>query len=624
MSAEKDYAIHLFHEGTAQRAYEFLGSHLLGVQEGNACVFRTWAPTAQAVYVVGDFNGWSRQHPMEKISKQGLWEATIHGVKEFQAYKYEIITEKGETLFKADPYAYHAMTRPDTASKVYNIDQYSWNDNAWLQEPIYDKPMSIYEVHLGSWRRYADGNFFNYRKTADELIPYVKSMGFTHIELLPVAEFPFDGSWGYQIIGYFAPTSRYGTPSDFMYLIDKAHQAGIGVILDWVPGHFPKDAAGLYKYDGKACYEYRDSSKSEHKEWGTMVFDWGKTEVQSFLISNAFYWIEKYHIDGLRVDAVASMLYLDYDRRQDDWEPNSFGGRENLEAVAFLRKLNSSILTEHPDILMIAEESTAWPMVTMPPHLGGLGFNFKWNMGFMNDTVEYMKTDPYFRQYGHKNLTFSMEYAFSENYILPLSHDEVVHMKGSLITKMPGTYEQKFENLKTYLGYMWTHPGKKLLFMGAEFAQFNEWHYESELDWNLLSFPMHAAYKQYVEALNHFYHANRPFWEIENDWTGFSWIEACDSGNNVIVYIRRDHSGNEFICICNFSAEERKAYRFGVPAKGPYKAIFQSNLDIYGGSGSPLKGIRVDKHESHGKEYSVCLTIPPLTFLVLDRCQTVK
>jgi 1,4-alpha-glucan branching enzyme len=618
MSAEKDYAIYLFHQGTAEKAYEFLGAHFCDAEGKRGCVFRTWAPKAAAVYVVGDFNGWSRQHPMLRISQQGVWEAVVPEAEEFQAYKYEIVTGKGDSLFKADPYAYHAVTRPQTASRIYDIDKYQWGDSAWTPQPFYDKPVSIYEVHLGSWRRYPDGNFFDYRKTADELIPYVKSMGFTHLELLPVSEFPFDGSWGYQVSGYYAPTSRYGTPSDFMYLVDRAHQEGIGVILDWVPGHFPKDASGLYRYDGSACYEYKDSTKSEHKEWGTMIFDWGKTEVQSFLVSNAFYWIEKYHIDGLRVDAVASMLYLDYDRKEEEWQPNSFGGRENLEAVSFIRKLNSRILSEHPGIMMIAEESTAWPMVTLPPYLGGLGFNFKWNMGFMNDTVEYMKTDPYFRQYSHRNLTFSMEYAFSENYILPLSHDEVVHMKGSLITKMPGTYEQKFENLKTYLGYMWTHPGKKLLFMGGEFAQFSEWRYESELDWNLLDFPMHSAYKNYIRDLNFFYAANPCLWEIENDWSGFSWIESMDAGNNVLAFIRRDRSGKELICVCNFSAEERKAYRFGVPAKGPYKSIFQSNLEKYGGKGDCLKGIRVDKHLSHGKEYSVCLTIPPLTFLILD------
>lgn len=620
MDVDRDYAIHLFHEGTARRAYNFLGFHFCENEGEQGCMFRTWAPHAKEIYVVGDFNQWERSHAMNRISEKGVWEVFVSGATEYQSYKYEIITDKGESFCKADPYGFHTETRPLTGTKIFDIDCYQWEDQHWKRSSTHEKPMSIYEVHLGSWRRYPDGNCFSYRKLAEELIPYVKEMGFTHIELLPVSEYPFDGSWGYQVIGYYAPTSRYGKPDDFMYFVDKAHQAGIAVILDWVPGHFPKDAAGLYKFDGHSCYEYKRSLKSEHKEWGTMVFDWGRTEIQSFLISNAFFWIDKYHIDGLRVDAVASMLYLDYERKDHEWEPNSFGGRENLEAVAFLKKLNTSILTEYPDVLMIAEESTAWPMVTLPPYLGGLGFNYKWNMGFMNDTIEYMKTDPYFRQYAHNKLTFSMDYAFSENYILPLSHDEVVHMKGSLITKMSGNYEQKFESLKAYLGYMWTHPGKKLLFMGGEFAQFNEWHFEGELDWNLLEYPMHRAYQTYVRDLNSFYVENSPLWEIENDWAGFNWLEAGDSGNNVLVYLRRDKSKRELICICNFSAEERKAYRFGIETKGPYKTLFQSNLEIYGGKGSQIKGIRADKHESHGKEYSVCLTIPPLTFLVLSSC----
>lgn len=612
-----DLFIHLFHEGTARRAYEFMGSHLC-VQKGETgCLFRTWAPHAARVFVQGDFNGWSRAHPMEPISKQGLWEVFVEQAQPYQAYKYEIISEKGDSLFKSDPYAFHAKTPPETDSRIYSLEGYVWNDSSWTRREMYDRPVSIYEIHLGSWRRYRDGNFFSYRKMADELMPYLVDLGFTHIELMPVSEHPFDGSWGYQVTGYYAATSRYGTPEDLMYFVDKAHQAGIGVILDWVPGHFPKDAHGLYRFDGQPCYEYSGASKREHKGWGTMVFDWGRTEVQSFLISNAFFWIDKFHMDGLRVDAVASMLYLDYDRRDGEWETNSFGGRENLEAVAFLRKLNSSVLTDYPGVMMIAEESTSWPMVTLPPDLGGLGFNFKWNMGFMNDTIEYMKTDPYFRQYAHHKLTFSMEYAFTENYILPLSHDEVVHMKGSLITKMCGSYEQKFENLKTYLGYMWTHPGKKLLFMGGEFAQFNEWHYEGELDWNLLDFSMHRQFLNYIRELNLFYRSRPPLWEIENSWEGFQWLQASDPGSNVVAYLRKDKAGRELVCIANFSAEERKAYRFGIMQKGPYKAIFQSNLKEFGGQGSPVRSVRVDRQDGDAG-YSVCLTIPPLTFLVLS------
>lgn len=618
MNSISGYLIHLFHEGTARRAYEFMGAHLCAENGVPGCVFRVWAPHAREVFVQGDFNGWSRKHPMTRISEQGLWEAFAEGAQPYQSYKYEIIDLLGEAALKADPYAFHAETRPGTSSKIFDLSGYPWDDGSWTRKPLHDRPVSIYEMHPGSWRRYPDGNFFDYRKTADELIPYLTDMGFTHIELMPLSEYPFDGSWGYQVTGYYAATSRYGTPKDLMYFIDCAHQAGLGVILDWVPGHFPKDAHGLYRFDGEPCYEYSANAKQEHKGWGTMVFDWGRTEVQSFLISNAFFWIDQFHIDGLRVDAVASMLYLDYDRKEGDWEPNSFGGRENLEAVAFLRKLNSSVLTEHPQVMMIAEESTAWPMVTLPPACGGLGFNYKWNMGFMNDTIQYMKTDPFFRQYAHHKLTFSMEYAFTENYILPLSHDEVVHMKGSLITKMPGSYEQKFENLKTYLGYMWTHPGKKLLFMGGELAQFNEWHYESELDWNLLHFPMHSRFKDYVKALNCFYRSNSPLWEIENSWDGFSWLQASDYESNVVVYMRKNRRGDELICVVNFSAEERKAYRFEVSRKGPYKVIFQSDLEIFGGKGHPITSVRTDRQGSGEARFSLCMTVPPLTFLVLS------
>ncbi|MDD2294607.1 MAG: 1,4-alpha-glucan branching protein GlgB [Eubacteriales bacterium] len=618
MNRSSDYQIHLFHEGTARRAYEFMGAHLCENNGRKGCSFRVWAPHASRVFLQGDFNGWSRDHPMRRISDEGLWEVFAEGAVQYEAYKYEIINSKGVSVLKADPFAFHAETRPKTNSKIIDMSSYGWSDSNWTRKSLYDQPVSIYEMHPGSWRRYPDGNFFNYRKIADELIPYLVDMEFTHIELMPLSEYPFDGSWGYQVTGYYAATSRYGTPEDLMYFVDCAHQAGLGVILDWVPGHFPKDAHGLYRFDGEPCYEYSGSAKKEHKGWGTMVFDWGRTEVQSFLISNAFFWIDQFHIDGLRVDAVASMLYLDYDRKDGEWEPNSYGGRENLEAIAFLRKLNSSILTEYPDVMMIAEESTAWPMVTLPPDIGGLGFNYKWNMGFMNDTVQYMKTDPFFRQYAHHKLTFSMEYAFTENFILPLSHDEVVHMKGSLITKMPGSYEQKFENLKTYLGYMWTHPGKKLLFMGGELAQFNEWHYDGELDWNLLDFTMHRQYKHYVKRLNLLYRTHPPFYEIENSWSGFEWLQASDKENNIIAYVRRDRSGNELICVANFSAEERRAYRFGVSNKGPYKTVFQSDLAEFGGQGSLITSIRTDRQDADGKEYSLCLSIPPLTFLVLS------
>ena len=613
-----DYFVHLFHEGTARRAYEFMGAHLCSLDGVPGCKFRLWAPHAKQVIVQGDFNGWKNKEPMKLLSEQGLWETFIPNVKQYDSYKYEIITKKGESRLKADPYAFHAATRPGTDSKVIDLTTYQWSDENWQRTTLHNQPVSIYEVHLGSWRRYADGHFFDYRKLADELIPYVKEMGFTHIELMPVSEYPYDASWGYQVTGFYAATSRYGRPQDLMYLVDQAHAFGLGVILDWVPGHFPKDAHGLYLFDGEPCYEYSGVSNREHKSWGTMVFDWGRTEVQSFLVSNAFFWIEQFHIDGLRVDAVASMLYLDYDREEHEWEPNSFGGRENLEAIAFLKKLNSSVLSEYPGFAMIAEESTAWPMVTMPPEIGGLGFNYKWNMGFMNDTLQYVKTDPFFKQYNHYQMTFSMEYAFTENYILPLSHDEVVHMKGSLISKMPGSYEEKFANLKAYLGYMWTHPGKKLLFMGGEFAQFREWRFEGELDWNLLDFPLHRMFQSYVKDLNHFYRAHDSFWEIENSWDGFEWLQANDNGNNVFVYERKNKMGHGMICIAHFSPEKHTDYRIGVSQKQEYHIVFCSDAAKYGGSEQTDTAVKTSRLRTGDKPYTLTVSLPPLSFMVLS------
>jgi 1,4-alpha-glucan branching enzyme len=616
MRDNTDYNVHLFHEGTERRAYEFMGAHP-GSKDGmHGCAFRVWAPHAERVYVQGDFNGWTRRDPMEKLSRQGLWEAFVPDVQLYDSYKYEIVTDQGEAFLKADPFAFHAATRPGTDSKVVDLNGYDWRDESWHRDTLHDRPVSIYEVHAGSWRRYADGHFFDYRKLADELIPYVVDMGFTHIELMPLSEYPYDASWGYQVTGFYAATSRYGKPEDLMYLIDCAHAAGLGVLLDWVPGHFPKDTHGLALFDGKPCYEYSGCTKREHKGWGTLVFDWGRTEVQSFLISNALFWIDKYHIDGLRVDAVASMLYLDYDREEHEWEPNSFGGRENLEAVAFLRKLNESVQSEYPGFMMIAEESTAWPMVTLPPQVGGLGFNYKWNMGFMNDTLQYIKTDSYFKQHVHGKMTFSMEYAFTENYILPLSHDEVVHMKGSLISKMPGTYEEKFANLKAYLGYMWTHPGKKLLFMGGEFAQFREWRFDGELDWNLLEFPMHRTFQTYVKDLNAFYRSNEALWAIENDWAGFEWLKADDRGNNVLVYERKDAGGCGLICVAHFSPEERDGYRIGLSKHREYEVVFCSDDARYGGL-DVKPDVRVQRLSTDGQPYTLTLTVPPLAFIVL-------
>lgn len=570
-------ALYYFHQGTNFCAYEYFGAHKIAADK--TC-FRLWAPNAKSVSVIGDFNNWESDSGAMNMISDGIFEAEIKGVSIYDNYKYKIVTPSGKELVKSDPYAFHTQTRPDNASKFFDISGYKWTDSKWIasRSPCFDKPMNIYEVHLGSWRIHQDGTPLSYRELALQLPDYAVEMGYTHIELLPVSEYPYDGSWGYQVTGYFAPTSRFGTPHDFMYLVDMCHKRGIGVILDWVPAHFPKDAFGLYEFDGSCCYESSDPFLKEHKEWGTRTFDFGKPEIQSFLISNAIFWIGMYHVDGLRVDAVASMLYLDYGRKQGEWRPNSKGGRENLAAVAFLQKLNSEIFSRFSGILMIAEESTAWPLVTAPVSDGGLGFNYKWNMGWMNDVLRYMSTDPLFRAGIHKTLTFSMQYAFSENYILPLSHDEVVHGKCSLINKMPGDYNQKFMGLSAFFAYMMAHPGKKLNFMGAEFAQFIEWNYEKQLDWLLLDYEMHSKFKQYVKLLNIFYKTHAPFYEIENNWAGFEWISVDDCGSNVIAFIRTDSSGNKIIVACNFAGAERAAYRLGVPEAGSYRVIFDSSM----------------------------------------------
>ena len=617
--------IYLFHEGTNAKAYEFLGSHPCD----GGTVFRVWAPNAEKIGVAGDFNGWNAEcAPMKKIS-DGIWECTVEGVKEYDAYKYLIRTKDGRDIFKSDPYAFHAQTRPETASKYYPSLEFRWTDKAWMKKrksrSIYASPVNVYEVHAGSWQMHDDGNPLSYRDLADRLVPYVSEMGYTHIELLPVSEHPFDGSWGYQVTGYFAPTSRYGTPEDFAYFVDKAHSMNIGVILDWVPAHFPKDAFGLYEFDGTPCYEYPDPRKGEHYQWGTRVFDYGRPEVCSFLLSSAMFWIEKYHIDGLRVDAVASMLYLDYGRDDGHWIANAHGGNENLEAVAFLQKLNESIFREYGDVMMIAEESTAWPMVSKPTYMGGLGFNFKWNMGWMNDCLRYFSLDGVHRKNNHDCLTFSFFYAFSENFVLPISHDEVVHGKCSLINKMPGSYEEKFAGVRSFLGYMMSHPGKKLLFMGSEFGQFIEWNYKQPLDWMLLDYDAHRQLKNYVAALNAFYLKNAPLWEDDYSWEGFNWIVSDDRDNSVVAYIRRDKSENEIISVCNFTPVTRQKYRFGVPKAGTYRVVFSSASPEFGGKGESTVGsVKAKKIPMHGYDYSIEIDIEGLSCMYIKNTSRKK
>ena len=602
----------LFYSGRDCRAFDYMGAHPF-VQDGEqGYLFRVYAPEAEKVSVMGEFNDWNRDADYMTRDEQGIWEKFIPNIPEYAAYKYSVCSKSGDVFDKSDPYGFHFETRPGNATKAYDLDGYEWGDASWLdwrkKHLPYSNPVNIYECHLGSWKMHEDGNFYSYRQLADELVPYVKEMGYTHIEFMPLTEYPFDGSWGYQGNGYFAATSRYGTPKDLMYLIDKAHQAGLGIIMDWVPAHFPKDGCGLVEFDGSHLYEYADPLKMEHKEWGTRVFDYGKVSTRN-LFSSAMFWIEKFHMDGLRVDAVASMLYLDYNR-QGEWRPNVHGGRENLEAVDFLRLLNEYILTDHPDVMMIAEESTAWPMVTKPGYDGGLGFNFNWNMGWMNDMLCYCSADPFFRKDMHDKITLSFMYAFSENYILPLSHDEVVHGKCSLISKMPPPYENQFGGLRALYGYMAAHPGKKMLFMGGEFAQFSEWAYQRGLDWMLLDYPAHRQMQAYVKALNHFYLATPQLWEQDTDWRGFEWISHEDNRNNIIAFRRVAKDGSDIVVVVNFSPEEQQEYRIGVPITGTYEEIFTSDKTEFGGSGMANGKLKTENKPMHGQEQSIVLKIP--------------
>ena len=615
-----------FLQGESVRAYEFLGSHFVNWDGRQGVVFRVWAPNALSVSVVGDFNDWNNDaNFMYKISDGGVWELFIEGIPEFACYKYCVETPWHERRLKTDPYAFHCQTRPDNASRVYEIDGYEWHDEKWYdykkEHPHKNMPINVYEVNAGSWRKYEDGNVFSYRKLADELIPYVKNMGYTHIEFMPLTEYPFDGSWGYQVTGYFAATSRYGEPKDLMYFVDRCHEEGIGVILDWVPAHFPKDAHGLGRFDGTGCYEYEDPRIGEHKEWGTYIFNYGRYEVTSFLLSSAMFWLDKYHVDGIRVDAVASMLYLDYNRKDGEWIANAYGGRENLVAVDFLQKLNTVVHMFHPEAMMIAEESTAWPNVTRYPIKDmGLGFDYKWNMGWMNDILRYFSLDGFFRKYNHDCITFSMFYAFSENFVLPISHDEVVHGKKSLIDKMPGSYDEKFAGVRAFLGYMMAHPGKKLMFMGQEFGQFIEWNYEKGLDWLLLDYPKHRALQNYFKKINEFYKANPAFWQIDYSWEGFSWISSDDKDNSVIAFRRIDEKGKEIIVVCNFTNVERCDYRIGIPKKGAYKIVFNSDDVDFGGEGKGNKGkLKTESINMHGFEQSISLDLPPMSAIYIKK-----
>ncbi len=612
--------LELFWQGKSTDAYQFMGCH----KAKKGYVFRVWAPNARSVRVTGRFNDWDRTCPPMRQIGHGIWEQTVEEAQLYDEYKYYVERQDGSFVMKSDPYGFHMCTPPDNASKVYDLEGYSWGDERYRRDKqtknALQEPINIYEVHLGSWKKYEDGNYFSYRQAAKELIPYVKKMGYTHIELMPISEYPYDPSWGYQVTGYYAPTSRYGTPQDFMAFVDQCHQAGIGVILDWVGAHFPKDENGLYEFDGSCCYESSDPVMNEHPDWNTRIFDYERNEVVSFLISNVLYWLDWYHIDGIRVDAVASMLYLDYGRRDREWHPNQYGGNQNIGAIEFLRALNTAAFTFDPQVLMIAEESTAFPMVTKPGFDGGLGFNFKWNMGWMNDMLSYMSADPLFRKGMHNHLTFSLTYAFSENYILPLSHDEVVHGKCSMIQKMPGEYQQKFDNLRSFYGYMMAHPGKKLSFMGNEFAQFIEWNYKQELDWLLLDYEPHRQMQQYVRELNRFYLDHPALWKNDSDWNGFYWLANEDRDQSVIAFCRTDGE-EELMVVCNFCPVLRKSYRIGVPEMAEYKPVFSSDYKRFGGHGTTLRTVKAQPQGWNGFDQSLSITVPPMSTVFYQRQQ---
>ncbi|MBS4194065.1 1,4-alpha-glucan branching protein GlgB [Lederbergia citri] len=619
--------IFLFHQGTHYHSQQILGCHKIVWKGKEGYRFAVWAPNAKNIYIVGDFNQWTgNQYALTRITNKGLWVGFFTNIPSGTPYKYKIISARDEVLLKSDPYAFQSELRPANASVIPASSTYEWNDLDWQEAKIefqaFSSPISVYEVHLGSWKKKKDGKFYTYCELAEELVPYVKSLGFTHIELLPLAEHPFDLSWGYQITGYFSVTSRYGSRDDFKYFIDVCHQNGIGVIIDWVPGHFCKDDFGLREFDGTPIYEYKDSRKAEKRSWGTLTFDFGRPEVQSFLISNALFWVEEYHLDGIRVDAVASMLYLNFDREAGDEKIyNSYGGEENLEAYAFIRKLNEIVFSYHPNVLMMAEDSSDLPLVTAPTYLGGLGFNYKWNMGWMNDMLTFMKKDPIHRKWHHNLLTFSFMYTHSENFLLPLSHDEVVHGKKSLLDKMPGDQWQQFANLRLLYGYMMAHPGKKLLFMGGEFAQYAEWKDQEQLDWHLLEYPLHHGMFEYVKALNHFYLKNPALFEIDHESKGFEWIDPHNIDQSIIAFRRCGRSPiDELIIICNFTPNVLYDYKVGVPVPGKYKEIFNSDISDFGGSGQLNEGDHFSFPKKwHGLPHHIKIKVPPLAITVFRR-----
>jgi len=620
-----DYDLHLIGEVQHWLSYERLGAHLREVNGVTGVNFAVWAPDAQGVSIVGDFNSWeAKRHPMRKHIPSGVWELFIPGLTTGTLYKFAVKNKWGHTVEKCDPYGFAAEVPPRTANLVTNLDTYTWNDSNWMAERVerngLNAPVSIYELHLGSWRRDPANpdRWLSYNEIAPQLVEYCQKMGFTHVELMPVSEHPFTGSWGYQTVGYFAATSRYGTPQDLMFLIDTLHQAGIGVIIDWVPAHFPKDDHGLRQFDGTALYEHADPRQGEHPDWGTMIFNYGRNEVKNFLLSNGLFWLDKYHIDGLRVDAVASMIYLDYSRNEGEWIPNRYGGRENLEAIDFLKQFNEEVHQQYPGVLTIAEESTAWTGVSRPTYLGGLGFSLKWNMGWMNDTLRYMRKEAIHRKYHHDELTFSLIYAFTENFVLPFSHDEVVHGKGSMLDQMPGDLWQKFANLRMLYGYMWTHPGKKLLFMGGEFGQWQEWNYNESLQWHLLQWESHQGMQNYVAHLNHLYRSEPALYEVDFDHTGFEWVDCHNHEDSVLAYIRRAKNRDDFVIVANnFTPVPRMNYKLGVPHAGWYREISNSDSTYFGGSDlGNGGGVMAKAEESHGRPASLTITLPPLSTLV--------